>query len=95
MLYLNKLCRKPITTANYGAVYSEQLRKYFAKRNANAAAFFPLCWTATNYFSFYTIFQKTKIVFTPRIAAWATNGTCRFYTKLLGKEKKKKVKDFW
>lgn len=63
MLYLNKLCRKPITTANYGAVYLRQLRKHFAKRNANAAVFSPY-WMATYYFSFYTIEKKKNSIYT-------------------------------
>lgn len=60
MLYLNKLCRNPITTANYGAVYSEQLRKYFAKRNANAAAFFPRVGRPPTISASTPFFKKQK-----------------------------------
>jgi len=89
MLYLNKLCRKPITTANYDAVYLKQLRKYFAKR----CCFFPRVGRPPTISASTPFFQKAKnkIVFTPRIAAWATNGKCCFYTKALGKENKWKT----
>lgn len=92
MLYLNRLCRKPITTANYGAVYSKQLRKYLIPKEMPMLSFF-LVLDGHQLFQLLHHFSENKNSIYTAYSSLGNKWHMLCLYKASGQ--RKQVKDFW